>query len=221
MASLAGIKDRVAALKPKVVPTFVVSKVADKYPDVEADDTIRLQWVRSGADPLLATVATGRRLAFARKKIDSGAWSVLVAIKDGHSIGWIWQTTATEHGWTSGIPRVKLKSPGERFLFDLWVQREFRRGNVAWLMGEEFFRDCSADPDFDYVYGFIAYDNVASIMWHHSVGFTIVQTCNMLHIGDSIKWRIPFSDMPRSGPLSRTGRHNNPEVVVFGPPLLP
>ncbi len=44
---------------------------------------------------------------------------------------------------------------------------------------------------------------------------------NYVEIGPFIKWRIPFSDMPRFGPMSKKGRHQDPSKDTFGPPLFP
>ena len=108
-------------------------------------------------------------------------------------------------------------------MFDLFVSREHRRSGIANTMADYFFRQYDPDDETSpkYVYGFISYENVPSILWHHSVGFQIAQTVNYLAIGPHIKWKIPFSDMPRFGPLSRKGRHMDPEREMFGPPLMP
>jgi hypothetical protein len=123
--------------------------------------------------------------------------------------------------------RRQRRAPGEagrrRVLHvHLFVEQEYRRSGVAFTMADHFFRKYPpGSTTYNYGYGFISYDNVPSIMWHHSVGFQIAQTMNYVEIGPFIKWKIPFSDMPRFGPMSRKGRHTDPSKDVFGPPLFP
>ena len=49
----------------------------------------------------------------------------------------------------------------------------------------------------------------------------IAMNTSRLQIGPFIKWKIPFSEMPRFGPMSRKGRHTDPDKKIFGPPLFP
>ena len=58
------------------------------------------------------------------------------------------------------------------------------------------------------------------IMWHHSIGFNVLQSVNLFTFGPRIKWKMPFSDMPRFGPFSRHGRFTDPKEL-FGPSILP
>ena len=138
-------------------------------------------------------------------------------------VGRIWETVRTETAIANGVPRMKL-ADDEFLMFDLWVEREYRRGGLANTMADFFFK---RDPPETRPrangngYGFVAYENVPSILWHHSVGFQIAQTMNYLQIGPFIKWKIPFSEMPRFGPMSRKGRHTDPSKDIFGPPLFP
>jgi hypothetical protein len=115
-------------------------------------------------------------------------------------------------------------APDEFFMFDLFVEREYRRSNIGMTMADYFFR--RYDPENEgttmkYGYGFISYENGPSILWHHSIGFNVAQTINYLAIGDRIKWRIPFSDVPRFGPMSRKGRHTDPSKELFGTAIFP
>jgi len=126
-----------------------------------------------------------------------------------------------ERRFLTGVPRVQL-APDETFLFDLFVEREYRRSSIAITMAEHFFG--LYDPDtthIKYAYGFIDYENAGSILWHHGAGFNIVQTINYVQIGPRIKWKMPFSDNPRFGPMSRKGRYNEPEKDLFGTSLMP
>ncbi len=222
MSSVGGIRRRLEALKPVVVPTFVVFITARESPVPSVDDEFQIVEVVRPDDPLLPKlVSSKRQLKVARQSIGSGEWEILVALKDGEPVGRIWQAMKTERRFFSGVPRFKM-APDEFFLFDLFVEKEYRRSSVAFTMADYFFRKYApGTTDKKYAYGFISYDNVPSILWHHANGFTICQTVNMLHIGEFVKWRLPFSDVPRFGPSSKKGRHTDPDKELFGPALMP
>lgn len=223
MPGLAGLQRRLKQWKPTVVSTFVVYVQPQESPvTVPEDDEFEIVEIRSPDDPLLPRLCSSKRqLQLARESLGRKDWDVIAALKDGEPVGRIWEGWASERRFFSGVPRFTM-APDEIFMFDLFVEREYRRSSVAFTMADFFFKKYDpATTTVKYVYGFIAYDNVPSIMWHHSVGFNTVQTVNMLHIGPYIKWKIPFSDVPRFGPLSRHNRRVDPDRDLFGPKLLP
>lgn len=222
MPSLDGIRKKAASFAPKVVPTFIVFVTPRPSPVPSVDDEFEIVEIHRPDDPLLPKMcASPRQLKIARESLAVGAWDIIVALKDGEPVGRIWEGSASERRFFSGVPRFKL-ADDEFFMFDLFVEREYRRSSVAFTMADHFFKKYPPETTrLKLGYGFIAYDNVPSIMWHHANGFTIAQTVNMLHIGDFVKWRIPFSDVPRFGPLSQKGRHTDPDRDIFGPALLP
>lgn len=224
MASIEGLKNRLNEWKPKVVSTFVVYTPPKKspVPPEQVDDSFTIVTVTSPDDPILPKITSSKRqLEIAKKAVAAGSWDIVVALdSDGEPAGRIWESFDTIKSLGNGVPRMKL-APDECVMFDLFVERKHRRSGIAMTMADHFFK--LYDPDtggMKYVYGFIAYENAPSILWHHSVGFHTVQTLNMIHIGPYIKWKIPFSDMPRFGPMSRKGRHTDPERELFGPPLF-
>lgn len=225
MASIKGLKDRLNEWKPRIASTFVVYLEAKKSPiDPKTIDTsFTMVTVTSPDDPLLPKLTSSKRqLKIARDAIASGHWDILVALDaDGEPAGRIWQTFDTERALAHGVPRMKLAAD-EVLMFDLFVARQYRRSGIAMTMADAFFRRYDPDvSDMKLTYAVVTYENAPSILWHHSVGFTIVQTVNLLEIGPFIRWKIPFSDVPRFGPMSRKGRHTNPERELFGPALLP
>jgi hypothetical protein len=225
MPSVGGIKRRLTNLKPHVQSAFIVYVTPRKSPVTErVEDEFEVREVTSADDPLLPKVCAPWQLPWARQQMRNGTLEVIVALKDGVPIGRIWESTAASHpALFSGVPRVKL-AKDEFFMYDLFVEREYRRSNIGMTMADYFFRRYDPDKIGDsvkYGYGFISYENAPSILWHHSIGFNVVQTINYLSIGDRIKWRIPFSDVPRFGPMSRKGRHTDPETELFGTGLLP
>jgi GNAT superfamily N-acetyltransferase len=217
-----GIVRRLRALTPRIQSAFIVYLVPGGNPVTELDPDVDVVEVTTPDDPLLDEVAVGWQRPRARKELARRGWDIVVAIKDGQPVGRIWETWVDERALFSGVPRVRL-AEDECLMFDLYVAREHRRGNVAMTMAHHFFE--KYDPDggskIRYVYGFISYENAPSILWHHSIGFNVVQTMNYLQIGERIKWKVPFSDVPRFGPMSRRGRHTEPGVELFGTQLLP
>jgi hypothetical protein len=112
-------------------------------------------------------------------------------------------------------------APDEVYFFDLYIEPEHRRGGLAWTVADAFFR--MYDPsvsDTRYGYSFVEIENSASFLWHHSIGFNVMQSVNMLYFGPRIKWKVPFSDMPRFGPFSKKGRFTDPREL-FGPSIMP
>ena len=221
MASIEGLKRRITALKPKVQSAFIVYLTPRESPVKEVDDEFQVVVVDSSSDPLFAQVAPPWLRKEAAPSLDNKDWRIIVALKDGRPIGRIWEVLKTDRRFFAGIPRMRL-APDETLMFDLFVEREYRRSNIGMTMADWFFRYYSPEiTKVQYVYGFISYENAASILWHYSIGFNIAQTVNYLSIGDRIKWRIPFSDVPRFGPLSRKGRHSEPDKELFGTSLFP
>ena len=187
----------------------------------EVDESFEIVQVTKPDDPILTKITQKWQQPYARTMLSEGRGRVIVALKDGEPIGRIWEIFESERSYFAGVPRVKL-AKGETFMFDLFVEREYRRSNIGMTMADYFFN--LYDPEtthVKYVYGFISYENAPSILWHYSIGFNIAQTINYLSIGERIKWKIPFSDMPRFGPMSRKGRHTDPEKELFGTSLFP
>jgi hypothetical protein len=225
MPSLGGIKKRATQLKPHVQSAFIVYVTARKSPAAErAESEFEVVEVTSPDDPLLDKVCAKWQLPWARGEMANGTLTVIVATKDGEPVGRIWESYAPYHrSLTSGVPRMRL-AKDEFFMFDLFVEREYRRSNIGMTMADYFFRRYDPDKIGDkikYGYGFISYENGPSILWHHSIGFNVAQTINYLAIGDRIKWRIPFSDVPRFGPMSKKGRHTDPDKELFGTAIFP
>ncbi len=215
-----GVRRRLSALRPKVQSAFIVYVTPRASPVKEIDDSFEIVQVTQPDDPLVERITQHWQRPYARRMLEAGRGRVVVALKGGDPVGRIWEIFDDEKSYFSGVPRVKL-GPGEAFMFDLFVEREYRRSNIGMTMADYFFKLYPIDGPTQYIYGFISYENAPSILWHHSIGFNVVQTINYLAIGERIKWKIPFSDVPRFGPLSRKGRHSDPDQALFGTSLLP
>ena len=222
MPTLTGAVRRLKSLRPKVQPAFVVYLEPTTNPIELPDDDVEFREITASDDPLLPKICAAWQLPVAKAALDAGSWDVIVALKDGVPIGRIWESFDSVRHLSAGVPRVRL-ADDECFMFDLYVEREHRRSNVGMTMAHYFFEKYKpeAGSRVRYVYGFISHENGPSVLWHHSIGFNVVQTMNYLSIGERIKWRIPFSDAPRFGPMSRRGRHSDPSVSLFGCGLLP
>lgn len=225
MPSLEGIQRRLKEWKPQVVSAFVVyvTPRPSPVPADQIDDQFTIVEVSTPDDPVLPKIcASKRQFRIARDAVAEGRWNIIVALgPDGEPAGRIWETYGTERALANGVPRMRLAAD-EFLMFDLWVEREYRRSGIAHTMADHFFRKYPpGETQMKYGYGFVSFENVPSILWHHSVGFQIAQTMNYLQIGPFIKWKMPYSDMPRFGPMSKKGRHTDPSKDVFGPPLFP
>jgi hypothetical protein len=222
MASVEGLKRKLRSWRPRIQPAFVVYLEPQDNPIQEIDETVEFHEITTPDDPMLPRICAPWQLPIARKAIAAGEWDVIVALKDGQPVGRIWETFATVRSLVAGVPRMKL-AKDECLMFDLFVEREFRRSNVGMTMAHYFFEKYQhgKDPRVRYVIGFISYDNGPSVLWHHSIGFNVLQTINYLSIGERIKWKLPFSDTPRFGPMSRRGRHTDASKEYFGSGLLP
>jgi len=223
MASIEGLKKKLKEYKPKVESAFVVYVTPRPSPVEKPDDEFTIVEVNTPDDPLLARLCSSKRqLKIAQAAMAEGRWNIVVALDaDLEPAGRIWETYGTESALANGLPRMRLAAD-ESLLFDLFVERKYRRSGIASTMAHFFFT--KYDPNethMKFIYGFVTYENVPSILWHHSVGFQIAQTMNYLAIGPFIKWKMPFSEMPRFGPMSRKGRHTDPSKDTFGPPLFP
>lgn len=206
------------------VVEVVVAEVVVVVEQIDHDFTI--VEVSAPDDPILPKICASRRqLRLAQAAVAEGRWNIIVALDPaGEPAGRIWETYATERHIANGVPRMRL-AEDEFLMFDLFVERKYRRTGIAHTMADHFFRKYDpADPDnrrVRYGYGFVAYENIPSILWHHSIGFRIAQTMNYIAIGPYIKWKVPFSDVPRWGPMSTAGRHSDPGRDLAGGPLFP
>ncbi len=223
MASLGGLKRRITNLRPHIQSAFIVYVTPRESPVQEVDESFEVREIRSAHDPVLDSIVPSWQRAWADEGLRDGSLDIIVALKDGEPVGRIWEKVGSSiRDLFCGVPRVRL-ADDEFFMFDLFVTREYRRSNIGMTMADFFFKKYNPEkpPQPKYGYGFISYENAPSIMWHYSIGFNIVQTINYLSIGDRIKWKIPFSDVPRFGPMSRKGRFNTPDKELFGTSLFP
>ncbi|MEZ5322469.1 MAG: hypothetical protein R2698_10420 [Microthrixaceae bacterium] len=225
MATLEGVRRRLDEWRPRIRSTFVIylTPRPSPIPPERIDERFTVVTVTDPADPLVAWACSSKRQRrIAREAMGTGRWQLTVALDpDGEPAGRLWQSSASERDLANGVPRMRL-CDDEVLMFDLFIERRHRRSGLAFTLADHYFR--LLDPrttHVRFVYGFVDFENVASILWHHAAEFQIAQTVNLLEVGPFVKWKLPFSDVPRFGPMSRRGRHTDPDRDVFGPPLMP
>jgi hypothetical protein len=220
MPSLDGIKRRLQEYRPHIQSAYVMYLPVQGTPIENPDESFEVRWVTSSDDPVLPKLVQKWQMKAAKESLDRGVWQCLVGFVDGEPVARLWTTLKSERRYFTGNPRVRL-APDELYFFDLYIEPEHRRGGLAWTLADVMFR--TYDPsiaDVPYVYSFVEIENSASFMWHHSIGFNIMQSVNMFMFGPRIKWKVPFSDMPRYGPFSKAGRFTDPRDL-FGPSIMP
>ena len=134
MPSIEGLKNKLNEYKPTVVSAFVVYVTPRESPiDPDSiDPEFEIVEVNTPDDPILPKIcANKRQLKIAQKAMRDGRWNVIVALNaDKEPVGRIWETRATETALANGVPRMKL-APDEFLLFDLWVDKPYRRPSAS------------------------------------------------------------------------------------------
>jgi hypothetical protein len=220
MPSLEGLKRRIQEYRPHVQSAYVMYLAPRGTPIEHPDERCEVRFVTSPDDPALPKLVQRWQMKAAKESLGRGAWRCLVGFVEGEPVARLWMTEQDERRFVSGNPRIRLAAD-EVYFFDLYIEPEHRRGGLAWAMADVMF--CAYDPTVEpkgYVYSFVEIENSASFMWHHSIGFNVLQSVNLFTFGPRIKWKMPFSDMPRFGPFSRHGRFTDPKEL-FGPSILP
>ncbi len=220
MPTVEGLKRRLHEYRPHIQSAYVCYLLPQGTPIENPDESFEVRYVTSPDDPVLPKLVQKWQMKIARESLARGAWRCLVGFVDGEPVARLWMTEENERRFFSGNPRIQL-APDEIYFFDLYIEPEYRRGGLAWTMADLMFRtyDPAVNPK-ACGYSFVEIENSTSFMWHHSIGFNIMQSVNMFMFGPRIKWKMPFSDMPRFGPFSRNGRFSDPRPL-FGPSIMP
>lgn len=222
MASRSGLVDRLTRLKPKVRTALIV--YYEVAPDVcivppdQRDEQFTFRDLTDPNDPLVDEIVPRWQRSYIRSGLADSSLEAIIAMDGDRPAGRIWELFATNKGRFNGVPQVEL-GPHEALFFDLFVERDYRRGGLAMNMGERMLQK-HRDRGTDIGYGFIMYDNVPSIIWHYSAGFKLAQLVNLVEIGERVKWALPFGAAPRFGPLSRHNRSNQPDGQLGALDLL-
>jgi GNAT superfamily N-acetyltransferase len=156
----------------------------------------------------------------AAKYLDAGDWYAMAILDGDQVVGRVWMATRVDNQLLNGIMHVRLRDD-EAYGFDLYIEPEHRRGSISSFIADACISELQRRGT-RIGYTHLMFDNPPSVMWHHMVGFNWLQVYNMISIGERFVMKIPFSESPRFGPLSRRGRHSEePPPDPFGGALIP
>ena len=129
----------------------------------------------------------------------------------GRLVGWVWLSRTSHRDPWSGL-RIRLASD-EAYTYALWVDPAYRPLGVAANLMATVLSDAQANPSIARVYGWVDRNNRESqMMLRVLFGFREVQRVRRVHILRRLGWKLPGSDRPAFGPLSRRGRHSEAPV---------
>lgn len=177
-----------------------------------------LKKVTRADDPHLAQVEPRWRLRSAARDFARGAYCLL-AIDGDRTVGEAWTATqTTSMNPFRGEPWIRLAGD-EEYFHSLWVDPACRRRGIALGLAVEYMEQLLVDGETRWVHVAVHEDNEASIglatlllpMWES-------QRCTVLRIGPRFCIKVPFTEKPRFGPLSRRGRHSGHGDRVYGRP---
>jgi GNAT superfamily N-acetyltransferase len=223
MALAERVKRRVMSYKPEIGSVFItyipVPQLAGRFPPTA--DGYEIRFVDSADDPAIQDLPSWQK-PLARKHIGDGSWAYLLAteLATDKKVGHVWVALASPKGIANGMLNVKL-APGEVYVFDLFIDPEHRRASLGNAMGQQLIETFTV-RGIEWGLTQVVYDNMPSVMWHHMFGFNWMQVGNYLRFGDRYWLKIPFSESPRYGPLSKRGRHSEDHPgPPFGGSFLP
>jgi RimJ/RimL family protein N-acetyltransferase len=102
----------------------------------------------------------------------------------------------------SGL-RIRLV-PDEAYSYALWVEPEYRPGGVAAALVAAMLAGVQAETSIRVVYGWIDEHNRESqTLLRLIFGFSQVQRVKRVHVLRRVGWKLPRSDDPPLGPLSK------------------
>ncbi|HKY14990.1 MAG TPA: hypothetical protein VJM33_08690 [Microthrixaceae bacterium] len=219
-----GIAGRLKQYKPEFGSAFLMyfDVQAHVGREFETNERYVLRRVVELDDPEIDRLPKWQR-PLAREHLADESWIYVVATdteSGDMKVGHVWMTVTSVSGFGNGVMNVKL-APMEVYVFDLYIHPDHRRaalgnGLACWLVNN------MGRVGYEWGYTHVLYDNAASVMWHHMFGFNWMQLFNYVHLGDRFWFKVPFSDSPRYGPLSRRGRHSDPDPQdPFGGAILP
>jgi ribosomal protein S18 acetylase RimI-like enzyme len=211
-------------LRPRISSAYVTYiRLADQVDRrFDIPERYRFHLADDAADPALAFAPRWQR-RLAAGPMARGEWFCLLAFDDeldGLRVGHVWVTLASTRGPLTGMLDVRLRND-EAYVWDLYIHPDHRKMSLGNAMGQRLI-DTFVDQGVAWGYTHVLDSNTGSVIWHHLFGFSLYQMVNCIHAGDRFWWKVPLSDTPRLGPLSRKGRHNiDPPPDPFGGGLLP
>ncbi len=233
----AQLKETLREYKPHITTAYLtyLDLTVQEPPGSTKDEVYSHVILETSTDPLFKRIGTSSMRRVARPRLDAGDWYAVVILADTGAkdsngpaktvselevAAYFWVALKPKRSLFSGVMNVHVL-PDEAYGFDLYVKPEHRRGSLGNYVADIVITDLK-DRGLKYGYTHLLYDNIPSIFWHDGVGFNVAQSFNLFSFGPRVTWKIPLSESPRYGPLSRKGRFNDPEPKeCFGGSLLP
>ena len=125
---------------------------------------------------------------------------------DGRFAGWVWMSRRSHRDAWSGLT-IRL-APDEAYGYALWTPPELRPKGVARALMITMLHEVYADPSIARLYGWVDRRNRESAMLHRLLGFKDVQEVKRARVLNRVGMKLPRTDKPRFGPLSKDGRHS-------------
>ena len=223
VGALGEVRRRAGRLRPLVGTAYLtyIDVAAHAGRPFPCPPRYELHQVTARDDPALASLPRWQARQ-AAALLESGQWVHVVARDrgSGDQVGHVWGSLVSTRGLLNGVVDVRLR-PDEAYVFDLFIEPEHRGLALGNAMGQwliEGYHDRGVDWGITHVDA----TNDVSLIWHHLFGFRTLQVFKYLHVGDRFWWKIPMSESPRFGPLSRRGRHSSEHAPdPTGGPLPP
>jgi GNAT superfamily N-acetyltransferase len=129
-----------------------------------------------------------------------------VATVDDRFCGWIWLSRVSHRDPWSGL-NIRIAAD-EAYTYAMWVEEADRQLGIAGVLMSRLLSDVRGDPTVSRVYGWVDQRNrEMQVFLRMMYGFTPVQHVLRAHM-PRIGLQVPWSDEPKFGPVSRTGRHS-------------
>jgi ribosomal protein S18 acetylase RimI-like enzyme len=178
-------------------------------PAVGADPRLVLHRITDPDDPLLLTC--GPR---SRRRLLAGDVA-FVATVDGQLAAWTWVSRQpVVHCRWSGL-HFRL-APHEAYIYDLYTFPDFRHTKAGAFVVRGLVEDARRTGEFDWVFGYVMRENRPSqLMLRLMLGFEQVQVVKDLQVLSRFGVQLPFTEDPRTGPVSR-----QPRVRPAGAPVV-
>jgi GNAT superfamily N-acetyltransferase len=199
----------------EVVEVDLLVWEAEKEPRrPQAQVPLEFRRVDARSLPELRALVPARLYADAERFVGREDRGFAAVTGDGAFAGWVWMSRRPHRDPWSGLT-IRL-APDEAYGYALWTPPELRPKGVARALMITMLHEVYADPSLARLYGWVDRRNRESAMLHRLLGFKDVQEVKRARVLNRFGMKVPRSDRPRFGPLSKDGRHraglqNRPE----------
>jgi ribosomal protein S18 acetylase RimI-like enzyme len=142
----------------------------------------------------------------ARSYLKRGDSGYVVTVR-GSFAGWLWMSRVSHRDPWSGL-RFRI-APDEAYIYAMWAEPEYRELGIGAALMAALLADVQDDPALDRVYGWVDEPNrEMQLLVRMMFGFQEVQKVRRARVLHLAGVQVPLTDRPRSGPVSRRGRHS-------------